>query len=135
MSQANPMSRFQARFVSIEDSAEAWLVGFADNEYNPRNYLRLQRDRAPSSADIELGLDAYHLELNDPTQTAFGGIAAFELYRDRVMVELDDETASVCGDVWEISIDFTLGDMQFRQLKDRLAKMFQDDNCFMDMTA
>ena len=123
---------FAAQCVSVEDEADAWRVAFADREFNARLYLLLRRDRAPSAEDVELGLDGYHVEVNDEANSAHGGIASFELHRDRVLVEFEEEMAEAFGGVASLSVSFALRDRQFAELRDRLARVFEGDHCFLD---
>ena len=59
---------FRAACVSVEEDAGGWLVRFADSEFGARRYLRLHRARSPHAPDVELGLDGYHVEVDDPNQ-------------------------------------------------------------------
>jgi hypothetical protein len=125
----------KAACVSIEEDADRWLVGFADAEFNARRYLRLQRLKAPESDDISLGLDGYHVEVDDPSRSCHGGISAFELLPDRVIVEFDPDAAAVLGGAGEMVVEFTLRRKQLDQLREGLARVFDGDECFFDRTA
>ena len=126
---------FTAACVSVEEDSASWLVGFADAEFSTRRYLRLQREKSPHPQDVALGLDGYHIELDDPSQSCHGGIAAFELFRDHAIVEFSDDGASVLGDRKVIVIEFALREKQLDQLRAGLAKIFRGDECFLDRSA
>lgn len=122
----------KAACVSIEEDADRLLVGFADAEFNAKRYLRLQRLKAPEADDISLGLDGYHVELDDQTSSCYGGIRSFELYPDRAIVEFDRDAAAVLGGADAIVVEFVLRRKQLEQLRDGLARVFNGSECFLD---
>jgi Immunity protein 10 len=126
---------FTAVCVSIEEDAGAWLVGFAESEFGARRYLRLHRAKSPPAQDVELGLNGYQVEVDDPNQSCHGGIARFELFHDRAVVAFDDEAAAVLGHRPAIVIAFALRAKQLDQLRAGLARIFEDDDCFLDRSA
>ena len=128
-------SDFTAAWVSVEEDPDSWLVGFADAEFSTRRYLRLQREKSPHAQDVALGLDGYHVEVDDPSQSCHGGIASFELFRDHAIVEFSDDGASVLGDQKVIVVGFELREKQLDQLRACLARIFKGDECFLDRSA
>jgi hypothetical protein len=126
---------FTAACVSVEEDSSAWMVGFADSEFGARRYLRLHRAKSPQPQDVELGLDGYHVEVDDPNQSCHGGIARFELFPDRAVVALDDDAAAALGGRRAIVIAFALRAKQLDQLRAGLARIFADDGCFLDRSA
>jgi hypothetical protein len=122
---------FAARCVAIEDDAATWQVLFADEEFNSRRYLLLRRAREPTAEDVEFGLDGYAVEVNDPSHAAHGGIAQFELHRDRVVVGFDEAMVQAFG-VDAVNVSFALRDRQFAELRDRLTRLFAGDDCYLD---
>ena len=127
------MSRaFNAACVSVDEDSDAWLVGFADAEFNAKRYLLLQRAKSPQAEDIALGLDGYHVEVDGQNQSRYGGISSFELFPDHAIVEFDDDALAVLGDQKEIVVAFALRQRQLDQLRDGLAKIFKGCECFLD---
>lgn len=126
---------FNAACVSVEEDSSAWLVGFADSEFGARRYLHLHRAKSPLAQDVELGLDGYHVEVDDPNQSCHGGIASFELFHDRAVVAFDDDAATVLGGRNAIVVAFALRAKQLDQLRAGLARIFRDDGCFLDRSA
>jgi hypothetical protein len=123
---------FKATCVTIEEDADRWLVGFADAEFNATRYLLLQRLKAPEAEDISLGLDGYHVEVDDQSNSCYGGIRSFELFPDRAIVEFDRDAAAVFGDAGVMVVEFALRPKQLDQLRDGLARIFAGDECFFD---
>ena len=126
---------FTALHVSVEEDREYWLVGFADAEFNPKQYVILQRGRHPSALDTELGLDGYHVEAGDQHRSCYGGIATLTLERDRVMIEFDDDGVSALGGDKTMVIGLELRQRQLQQLASCLSHIFADSGCYVDDTA
>jgi hypothetical protein len=120
-----------AACVSIEEDADFWLVGFADAEFNSTRHLILQRDKSPRAQDIELGLDGYHVELDDQGKSCYGGIQRFELFPDHAVVEFEEDAHSIFGEDILV-VEFTLRQQQLAQLRDYLARIFKGQECFLD---
>jgi hypothetical protein len=121
--------------VSLEEDSELWVVGFADAEFNTERYLLLQRGKSPQAQDVALGLDGYHVEVDDQTKSSYGGIKCFELFRDRAVVEFEDDASSVLGGKKVLVIAFMLRERQLDQLRDCLARIFSGYECFFDRSA
>ena len=124
---------FDASYVSVDEDADRWLVGFADAQFGDRRHLILQRDKSPDPEDIELGLEGYHVELDDESRTCYGGIEAFELYRDHARVTFEDDAAHVLGDDKVLVVRFALRERQLAQLRGSLARIFDGDGCYLDL--
>jgi hypothetical protein len=122
----------KATCVSIEEDADRLLVGFANAEFNATRYLLLQRLKAPETEDISLGLDGYHVEVDDQGNSCYGGIESFELFPDHAIIEFDPDAAAVFGDERVMVVEFALRRKQLDQLRDGLARIFAGDECFLD---
>jgi len=123
---------FTAASVSIEEDADLWRVGFADAEFNPRRYLVLQRGKAPDAQDVALGLDGYSVEVDDPGNACYGGVALFALARDRAAVTFEDDALPGLGGAATVVVRFVLRGKQLDQLRGCLAKIFDGYGCFVD---
>jgi hypothetical protein len=123
---------FTAASVSIEEDEALWRVRFADAEYNARRYLLLERAKAPDAADAEFGLDGYSVEVNDAVNACYGGVALFELARDRAAVTFEDDALPGLGGTATIVVRFALRGRQYDQLRGCLARIFEGEGCFVD---
>jgi hypothetical protein len=121
---------FDAACVSVEEDPDLLRVGFADAEFNPRRTLVVHRDAAPSEEDIDLGLGGYHVELDDQSRSCYGGIDAFELYRDRVVVRFTDDCHEIFG-AEGLTITFELRERQWQQLAGILGRIFEGEGNFL----
>lgn len=122
-------------FVSIEEDASGWVVSFADEEFNAREYLTLQREKSPTAQDVALGIDGYHIELGDQAHAGYGGIRRFELHNDHALVEFESDDPAVAEPGTTIEVTFSLRERQLNQLSRCLTKIFDDAGCFHDLTS
>jgi hypothetical protein len=122
---------FTATAVSIDEDADLWRVGFADAEFNPRRYLRLERAKTPDAGDAELGLDGYQVEVNDPANACHGGIETFELFGDHAVIEFEADAVPSLGEA-TLVIRLALRARQREQLRGALARIFDGYGCFVD---
>lgn len=120
---------FHANCVAIEDMEDSWLVGFADDKFDTRDYLMLQRAFEDDEQDVALGMDTYHVERNDQRWSGYGGIAAFDLKRDRVKVRFTENGGATMGTT-ELEVSFQIDEEEYSKLRDRLGKIFQGTSLF-----
>jgi hypothetical protein len=126
---------FTANFISVDEDDDCFVVELADEPYNASRRLVLQRTRAPSALDVELGLDGYHVEVDDQTQSCHGGIESFELFPDRVEVTFEEDAVETLGGEQALLVRFTIREKQLAQLRGCLGRIFAGDACFVDMCA
>ena len=119
---------FHANCVAVEDMEDFWLVGFADEPYNTREYLTLQRSYEDDEQDVRLGMNTYYVERNGQGQSCYGGIERFEFHRDRIKVKFNDSGRRDLG-VDEMEITFRPDGRRFGKLKRRLEHVFSGSGC------
>ncbi len=125
---------FDAAAVSIDEDADAWRISLADAEFNPRRYLLLQREKSPDPQDAEFGLEGYQVEVNDQSNSCYGGIESFELHADHAVVRFEDD--AVPGlDGEALVVRFALRPRQREQLRGSLRRIFDGYGCFLDAAA
>jgi hypothetical protein len=123
---------FHANCVAVEDMDDYWLVGFADEKFDTKQYLMLQRSFADDEQDVRLGMNTYHVERDGQQWGCYGGIERFELQRDRVNIAFTEKGRKCLGSVSAMEITFHVSDRQFRRLKDRLGRIFAGAVCLAD---
>ncbi|MEK5447029.1 Imm10 family immunity protein [Paenibacillus sp. FSL R7-0331] len=99
------MSTFTANFIyaQADDENDVLMIGFADDQYDPQEYILLQLTMHPDEQDLALGFDKIHMTYNDESQSQYGGIekvllkpGSIEIYLDEEAIEaLDCEAAVV----------------------------------------
>jgi hypothetical protein len=121
---------FHANCVAVDHMEDFWLVGFADEKFDTRQYLMLQRSFEDDEQDIRLGQNTYHVERNDQAWSCYGGIERFELHRDRVSVTFTERGAArLAAPAMEIC--FQIDDRQFSELRKRLGFIFEGTECLV----
>ena len=123
---------FHASAVALFDPDDScFLVGFADEEQSPQQYLMLQRafEDDVDEQDVKLGLDTYHLEWRDQLYSLYGGIARFVLHRDRLECEFSAKGSAALDGVGHARIGFDLDEPEFRLLRQRLKDIFRGTDC------
>jgi len=126
---------FTAASVSVEEDEDLWRVAFADAEFNARRYLVLQRGKAPDPQDVELGLDGYSIEVNDPENACYGGVELFELARGHAAVTFEEDALPGLDGTTTVIVRFSLRGKQRDQLRGCLARIFDGYGCFIDADA
>jgi len=119
----------------MDEDSDAWLVGFADAEFNTRRYLVLQREKSPRAQEVALGLEGYRVEVDDQRNSCYGGIERFELFPDHIAVQFEDDAFSAIGDRKTIVVGLALRPKQLEQLRECLLKIFRGYECFVDRSA
>ena len=61
-----------------------WQIAFADDPLHPTTYLICQNAFEYDDEDLRNGMDSHYVELNDQSQSAYGGVERVMLWRDRV---------------------------------------------------
>lgn len=121
---------FDAGCVAIMDEEDAWLVGFSDQAESPVRYLLLQRAHEFDPQDIQFGMATYHVERDDQSLSCYGGIAVFDLYRDRAVVRLDVDGSQALATLG-LDVTFALDDIRFALLKQQLERIFAGTECLV----
>jgi len=123
-----PLS-FHANCVAIDDMEECWLVGFADDKFDTRQYLILERAYEDEEQDIRQGMDTYYVERDGQQWSMYGQIQRCELHRDHIIVQFSEQGIKRM-ETDEIRISYKLDDATFTQLQDRLNHIFSGAGCY-----
>ena len=108
------------------------MIGFADRPFETRDYLMLQRAHEVDEQDERLGMAAVHVERNDQGCSCYGGIACFNLLRDRVRVTFDERGARSMDGHKEMEITFDLDEAAFVKLRSGLQECFEGFGCYAE---
>ncbi|OMF92030.1 Imm10 family immunity protein [Paenibacillus sp. FSL R7-0273] len=87
------MITFTANFIyaQADDENDVLMIGFADDQYEPEEYILLQQTMHPDEQDLELGFDKIHITYNDESQSQYGGIEKVLLKPGSIEISLDEE--------------------------------------------
>jgi len=117
---ATEQTEVSAGFVYTQNDGEVAIVGFADQQYDTRAYVLLQRTLRPSSDDIRRGWDNIHITVNDETASAYGGVKRITLIDRQALIEVSSTTAHHLGTGETISVNMANAQVDFRELADML---------------
>lgn len=62
----------KCNFLYAQKENNVVIVGFADDEFNSKEYVLLQKSLVSEEQDKKLGLDQVHITFNDPSRSAYG---------------------------------------------------------------
>jgi hypothetical protein len=68
-------------YGGVDEDSNVLMVGFADDEFDTKEYILLQKTLVPDQKDKELGLDKVH-EYNDQSRSTYAGILNIVMYND-----------------------------------------------------
>ncbi len=91
-------------FVTFQVEDGVALLGFADDEFNTRQYLLLQRTLNATDQDRGLSQDKVHIQLNE--RSAYGDVEEAQLENGRLLLRLDHATARQISDGEAIEVAF-----------------------------
>ncbi|AEI42855.1 Imm10 family immunity protein [Paenibacillus mucilaginosus] len=118
-----------AQFIysNVDEDAEVVLVGFADQEFETKEYILLQRSTVSDDQDKALGLDKVHITINGEECSGYCDIKEIILRSDSVEIILDDSTVKVLGVPNHVAIRFNAAVDQLQAIKNHLELMFQNE--------
>jgi len=121
---------FQAACVSVTEQDDTYIVGLADDELEPEQYIILQRAIFEDTQDDDLGLNTYFLEVCGPDSSGYGGIDSATLQEDRLELALQRPHRYLDG-LEKIIVRFHLAKQQRDVLVKQLSLIFRDSGCVL----
>ncbi|MFC7441983.1 Imm10 family immunity protein [Laceyella putida] len=102
--------------------------GFADDEFDVKEYLLLSRSFEIDDQDRELRLEGVHIEWGDQLRSAYGGVEAVILSEHQVIFKVDRDTAVRLGT--EETIEIEVADARYypKGAAMFLARLFGEEN-------
>jgi hypothetical protein len=123
---------FEARCVAVgHPQGECHLVGFADEKFDTRLYLLLQRAFEHDAQDVAHGMDTFHVEWCNQEDSDYGGIARFVLGPAGAEVTFEDDAAEALGGMKHLSIAFQLDPPEWLALREVLRNIFAGSDCLV----
>ena len=119
---------FTALYVEASADEAIANVLFADPETNPDEPSVLMFSRS-----IEFADSAYYFEINDQSQSHYGGLQSVHLTRNHLTVTLQPEVVAEFGNeaLATVQVDFDVDDPTYASLLDTLKKIFAGDEVFV----
>jgi hypothetical protein len=109
-----------AGFVYTQNDGEVAMVGFADQQYDTQEYVLLQRMLRPSGDDVRRGRHDVHINVNDETRSAYGGVKRIALLNKQVLIEVSPTTANYLGTGETISVNLENAKVDVGELAEML---------------
>ncbi|MFJ7663969.1 Imm10 family immunity protein [Lysinibacillus sp. NPDC097162] len=110
----------KASFVYFSIDDETVLIGFADDEFETKEYVLFQK-----SLWIEdiLILNNVHITINSENRSAYGEILRIILSRKFISIFLSKDTASSLGVSDSIDIEYDIDEKEFKILISHIQKL------------
>lgn len=121
------MSTFTANFIyaQADNENDVLMIGFADDQYDPQEYILLQKTMHPDEQDLALGFDKIHITYRDESQSQYGGIEKVLLKPDSIEFCLDETAAEVLEcETALVRVHFDPGALKLEERRDIFEQMF-----------
>ena len=112
------------KHVIVQEDDAVLTVAFADRPDQPTTYLLLQRLISPTEQDKRLGHDKVYIELNEQSHSAYGGIKQVQLRNNRLLLRLDDKTASLLDADQDLEVELRSDAKEVANLHAQLKRLF-----------
>lgn len=112
--------KFTASHIFEQGDGYMVILGFADDEFEPSQFVIIKKAHEYDEQDIKLGMDKLHIQVEDQSRAHYGGITAFDVTNNNLLVQLDDLAKSSLKLDADIEIMF---DQNHPNLKDTLSKL------------
>jgi Immunity protein 10 len=125
---------FHAHMLDI--SEEDWgtrIILSVDGTLEAERYLMTQRKHTFSEQEVRFGMDDVYIETCGQGWSWYGHIDVFELFDNRIRVQLDAVAAHRIGDDGVIEVSFDLTDDERAALRAALRKTFAGRTCYVDL--
>lgn len=115
-------------YYGIED--ETLLIGFADNEFETKEYVLFQKSLCIEDIPI---LNKVHITLNSQDKSEYGGIVRIIISRKLMSIFLSEETARSLGVNDLIDIEYDIDEKRYHALISQFNKLNVDQEIIMEV--
>ena len=86
---------FRAHHVFAEDDGHTTTVGFADDAFDPSQFVILQLAHQFDEQDEQLNMDKVYIQVGDQFRSKYGGVTAINVRENSLQLDLDVEAKNV----------------------------------------
>lgn len=120
----------KASFVYFGIEDETLLIGFADNEFETKEYVLFQKSLCMEDIPI---LNKVHITLNSQDRSEYGGIGRIIISRKLMSIFLSEETARSLGVNDSIDIEYDIDEKRYHALISQFNKLNVDQEIIMEV--
>jgi hypothetical protein len=121
-------TQIKANFLYADcDEDNGIMVGFADDQFDTKEHLLLQKSLFFDEKDRERGFDKVYINYGDQINATYGGVLKFVLKNGTAQIYLDSKAANELNTDEQIEIIFPKNDDKLRDAKKYLAEIFKDE--------
>lgn len=120
----------KASFVYFGMEDETLLIGFADDEFETKEYVLLQKSLCIEDIPI---LSNVHITFNSEDRSEYGGIVKIIISRKLISIFLTKETARSLGVNDSIDIEYDIDEKRYHALISQFNKLNVDQEIIMEV--
>lgn len=120
----------KASFVYFGIEDETLLIGFADNEFETKEYVLFQKSLCIEDIPI---LNKVHITINSQDRSEYGGIVRIIINRKLMSIFLSEETARSLGVNDSIDIEYDIDEKRYHTLISQFNKLNVDQEIIMEV--
>jgi hypothetical protein len=115
--------------VTKHPEGDCHFVAFADEKFDTKLYLVLQRAFEYDEQDVALGMDTYHVEWCGQEYSGYGGIENVVLLPAKIAVVFQPQMVRELGGLDRLDIEFKLAPARQKTLRKALEVLFEGSGC------
>lgn len=123
---------FDATNISVQDDGYMVMVVFADDEHDPSKFVMLQKAHKYDDQDKRLGMDKIHIQLEDESRSAYGGINAIIISPDKIKISISEQTRARLLIDGDIEIRIVADKLEFGKIASQLKIMSEADGIIFE---
>lgn len=114
-------------YAGADEETDVLMIGFADDEFDPQEYILLQKTLDPGEEDMQAGFDKIHISYNNEAQSLYGGILKLYFSANVTEITLTQDAAGQLNCARKIVINYDQEKADLPEFHKYLLQMFADD--------
>lgn len=117
----------EAKFVVVDDDGDLMTVAFADDQFEPKHYVQLQKARVCDDQDLSLGMDKAHIEVNDQLFSGYGTVAGVAMRGREVRISLTPKGHKVLRTEGELTVSLDGAEVDLEKVRATLSRIAEGE--------